>query len=79
MRVPLVDLTAQFQPIKGEVMRAIEEVLDSMQLFLGPNTRAFEEEFAAYCGTRSCVTVGNGTDARSSLSRTPSLPRPRRS
>ncbi|TMF04470.1 MAG: DegT/DnrJ/EryC1/StrS family aminotransferase [Chloroflexi bacterium] len=63
MRVPLVDLTAQFQPIKGEVMRAIEEVLDSMQLFLGPNTRAFEEEFAAYCGTRSCVTVGNGTDA----------------
>ncbi len=63
MRVPLVDLTAQFQPIKGEVMRAIEEVLDSMQLFLGPNTQAFEEEFAAYCGTRSCVTVGNGTDA----------------
>src|SRR5437016_7690039 len=63
MRVPLVDLTAQFQPIKGEVMRAIEEVLDSMQLFLGPNTQAFEEEFAAYCGTGSCITVANGTDA----------------
>ena len=38
MRVPLVDLTAQFQPIKQEVMQAIEEVLDSMHLFLGPNT-----------------------------------------
>jgi dTDP-4-amino-4,6-dideoxygalactose transaminase len=63
MRVPLVDLTAQFAPIKGEVMPAIEEVLDSMHLFLGPNNAAFEDEFAAYCGTQSCVTVGNGTDA----------------
>src|SRR6059058_2150454 len=63
MRVPLVDLTAQFQPLKTEVMAAIEDVLDSMHLFLGPNTQAFEEEFAAYCGARSCVSVGNGTDA----------------
>src|SRR5258708_17496597 len=63
MRVPLVDLTAQFRPIKTEVMQAIEAVLDSMHLFLGPNTAAFEAEFAAYCGTRSCVTVANGTDA----------------
>jgi dTDP-4-amino-4,6-dideoxygalactose transaminase len=29
-------------------MPAIEQVLESSQLFLGPNTRAFEEEFAAY-------------------------------
>src|SRR5947207_2843561 len=63
MRVPLVDLTAQFQPMKDEVMRAIEEVLDSMHLFLGPNTAAFEREFAAYCGTTDCVSVANGTDA----------------
>jgi len=63
MRVPLVDLTAQFQPIKQEVLQTIEDVLDSMHLFLGPNTQAFEEEFAGYCGTRSCVTVANGTDA----------------
>jgi dTDP-4-amino-4,6-dideoxygalactose transaminase len=63
MRVPLVDLTAQFAPIKQEVMTAVEDVLDSMHLFLGPNNAAFEDEFAAYCGTRACVTVGNGTDA----------------
>jgi dTDP-4-amino-4,6-dideoxygalactose transaminase len=63
MRVPLVDLGAQFQPIKTEVMQAIEGCLDSMHLFLGPNTHAFEEEFAAYCGTRGCVSVANGTDA----------------
>jgi dTDP-4-amino-4,6-dideoxygalactose transaminase len=63
MRVPLVDLTAQFAPIKLEVMAAVEEVLDSMHLFLGPTNAAFEDEFAAYCGTAACVTVGNGTDA----------------
>jgi dTDP-4-amino-4,6-dideoxygalactose transaminase len=63
MRVPLVDLSAQFEPIKKEVMQAIEDVLDSMHLFLGPNTHAFEDEFAAYCGTPQCVSVANGTDA----------------
>jgi dTDP-4-amino-4,6-dideoxygalactose transaminase len=63
MRVPLVDLSAQFAPIKAEVMGAIEEVLESMHLFLGPQNAAFEQEFAAYCGTCECVTVGNGTDA----------------
>jgi dTDP-4-amino-4,6-dideoxygalactose transaminase len=63
MRVPLVDLTAQFGPIKREVMQAIEDVLDEMHLFLGPNTRAFEAEFAAYCDVRDCVSVANGTDA----------------
>ena len=63
MHVPLVDLRAQFEPIKGEVMRAIEGVLESMQLYMGPNISAFEAEFAAYCGATSCVTVANGTDA----------------
>jgi dTDP-4-amino-4,6-dideoxygalactose transaminase len=63
MRVPLVDLVAQFRPLKPEVMQAMEEVLDSMHLFLGPNAKAFEDEFAAYCGTRTCVSLANGTDA----------------
>ena len=34
-----------------------------MQLYLGKNVRAFEEEFAAYCGARECIGVGSGTDA----------------
>src|SRR5437016_1371813 len=63
VRVPLVDLTAQFQPIKNEVLHAIGDVLESMHLFLGPNIQAFEDEFAAYCRTRSCISVANGTDA----------------
>jgi dTDP-4-amino-4,6-dideoxygalactose transaminase len=44
-------------------MAAIENCLASSQLFLGPNTQAFESEFAAYCGASHCVGVANGTDA----------------
>jgi len=63
MHVPQVDLPTQFRSLRAELMPAIERVLESGQLFLGPNTRAFEEEFAAYCGSRFAVAVGNGTDA----------------
>jgi dTDP-4-amino-4,6-dideoxygalactose transaminase len=63
MHIPLVDLKAQFQAIRGETLRAIEAALDSMELFLGPQTRAFEQEFAAYCEVPHAVGVGNGTDA----------------
>ena len=63
MQVPLVDLTSQFHSIKDEVMSAIEDVLESGQLFLGPHTRAFEQEFAAYCGATCAIGVADGTDA----------------
>jgi dTDP-4-amino-4,6-dideoxygalactose transaminase len=63
MQIPLVDLKAQYALIKDEVLGAIEEVLDGMQLFLGPQTRLFEEEFAALCGTRYGVGVSSGTEA----------------
>ena len=44
-------------------MAAFEDVLGSAQLFLGPNTRAFETEFAQMAGARYCAAVSNGTDA----------------
>ncbi len=61
--IPLVDLRAQYATIRDEVRKAIDEVLESMQLTIGPNVRAFDEEWAAYCGTRYAVGVGSGTDA----------------
>lgn len=61
--VPLVDLQAQYQTIKQDVLAAIESVLDGMQLFLGPQQKAFEQEFAAYCGCRYGISLSNGTDA----------------
>lgn len=63
MQIPLVGLQAQYATIKTEVVAAIEDVLEEMQLFLGPQTRAFEEEFAALCNTRYGIGVASGTDA----------------
>src|SRR4030095_7191614 len=47
----------------GEIMRCGRELLESSRLFLGPNTESFEAEFAAYCQSRFCIGVANGTDA----------------
>ncbi len=63
MHIPLVDLQAQYQSIKREIMAAIEQVFDGMQLFLGPQQQAFEQEFATYCGCRYGISLSNGTDA----------------
>lgn len=63
MAIPLNDLQAQFSSIKPEVMSAIESVLDSMHLFLGPQNQRFEESFASYCGCEYGIGVSNGTDA----------------
>ena len=63
MNVPLVDLRAAFAPVKEQVFREFESILDGMQLFNGPNTVAFEEEFAAYCGAAHGIGLSNGTDA----------------
>lgn len=63
MAIPLVDLKAQYQTIKHEVLPAIERVLEGMSLYLGPEQLAFEREFAAYCESQDSVSVSNGTDA----------------
>src|SRR5438128_2221073 len=52
MQIPLVDLRAQYETIKQEVMDAIEDVLANMQLFLGPQTQAFVLDFARAHGLR---------------------------
>lgn len=63
LRVPLVDLRAQYLALKPEIMAAFEEVLDGMQLFLGPQLHAFEHAFASYSGCQYGVGVASGTDA----------------
>ena len=61
--IPLVDLKTQYATIRDEVRQAIDEVLDSMQVTIGPNVRAFDKEWAEYCGTTQSIGVGSGTDA----------------
>ena len=63
MQIPLVNLRAQYQTIQLEVMAAIEDVFTNMQLFLGPQSKAFEQEFATYSGCDYGVGCSSGTDA----------------
>jgi dTDP-4-amino-4,6-dideoxygalactose transaminase len=63
MHVPFVDLKAQYRTVREEVLSELSQSLEGMELLLGPNVRAFESEFADYCGTEHAVGVGNGTDA----------------
>ena len=60
MTIPLVDLKAQYISIKDEIDSAIQRVLQNGQFILGPEVKAFEEEMAAYCGTK--FEFGGGKD-----------------
>lgn len=63
MRVPFLDLKLPHLELQQELEAAFRHVLESGWYILGQEVEAFEEEFAAYCGVRHCVGVGNGLDA----------------
>ncbi|MCX6144073.1 MAG: DegT/DnrJ/EryC1/StrS family aminotransferase [Ignavibacteriales bacterium] len=63
MKIPLVDLKAQYASIKPEIDRAIQHVLEETDFIGGSAVREFEMAFASYCGTRTAVGLANGTDA----------------
>jgi dTDP-4-amino-4,6-dideoxygalactose transaminase len=61
--IPLLDLRRQFNPIRGEIMREVERVIESQHFILGDDVERFEGNFAAYCGTTYAVGCASGTDA----------------
>ncbi len=63
MKIPLIDLVAQYHNIRGEIDQAIHEVLESGTFILGPKVAAFEEAIASYLGLKHAVGVASGTDA----------------
>ena len=63
MPVSLFDTATPLDPLRPAIDAAIARVLASGHFILGPEVRAFEEEFAAYCGARHAVGVANGTEA----------------
>ncbi len=63
MTIPLVDLHRQYEPLKTEIISGIEEVFESMHLFLGENVQALETEFAQFCGAKFGIGVSDGTAA----------------
>jgi dTDP-4-amino-4,6-dideoxygalactose transaminase len=64
-KIPLVDLRAQFATIRTEIEASIASVLESTAFIMGEEVKQFEREFAAYCGSKHCIGVANGTDALS--------------
>jgi dTDP-4-amino-4,6-dideoxygalactose transaminase len=62
-RIPVIDLKRQYQGVKAEIDEAVRRVIESGYYVEGPEVRAFEAEWAAYCGTRHCVALANGTDS----------------
>jgi dTDP-4-amino-4,6-dideoxygalactose transaminase len=63
VKVPYLDLKAQYSSIKPEIDAAIARVLDSGQFVLGPEVAGFEQDFAVYCGASECIALNSGTSA----------------
>jgi dTDP-4-amino-4,6-dideoxygalactose transaminase len=63
VKIPHVDVRAQYAPLLGELEERFAAVLDSGRFILGPEVEAFEREAADYLGVRHAVGVANGTDA----------------
>lgn len=63
MTVPLMDIQAQYGPLRAQIDAAIAGVLDSGRFILGPEGRALEASVSERLDGRPCVGVANGTDA----------------
>ena len=63
MRIPILDLKAQYAVIRDEVTSAISDVCESQAFALGPAVAEFEKNVAAYCDSKHAIGVSSGTDA----------------
>ncbi|MEI6863080.1 MAG: DegT/DnrJ/EryC1/StrS family aminotransferase [Candidatus Omnitrophota bacterium] len=63
MKVPLLDLKAQYATIRQEVDASLKKVIENQDFVLGAEVTGLEKEVAAYCGVKYGVGVASGTDA----------------
>jgi len=63
MRVPLLDLRAQYETIRHDVERAVARVFADQQFVLGVTVERFEADMKAYTGARHAIGVASGSDA----------------
>lgn len=61
--VPLLDLEAQYGPLRDDILAAVTRVCDSQRFIMGPEVEALEGELASYLGVRDAIAVSSGTDA----------------
>src|SRR5436189_1911184 len=63
MNIPLVNLKAQFAPLRAEMLESLARILDSQQFALGPEVKKFEEEVSAYSSVNYAIGCSSGSDA----------------
>lgn len=61
--IPFLNLKNLNASLRGELLEACARVIDSGWYIMGQELRAFEQEFADYCGSQHCIGVANGLDA----------------
>lgn len=63
MKVPMLDLTIQYQQLKAEINTAVQQLMENAHFILGSNVKKLEQDIAAYSRVKHGVGVGNGSDA----------------
>jgi dTDP-4-amino-4,6-dideoxygalactose transaminase len=63
MNVPLLDLQAQYRPLRDEILAAVTRVCDSQRFIMGPEIEGLERELSALIGVKHAIAVSSGTDA----------------
>ena len=64
MRVPLLDLKRQYDPLRPEIEARMREVIESQHFILGPAVESFEHAVRGYTGAGCVVGMSSGTDAQ---------------
>src|SRR5262245_23034818 len=62
-KIPLLDLQAQYAPLRDKILSAVTRVCDSQRYIMGPEIAALEEEIASLIGVTHAVSLSSGTDA----------------
>lgn len=63
MKIPLMNLNAQYGELKESIDRTMREIAQSSRFILGEETESFEKDMREYCNTKYAVGVASGTDA----------------
>ncbi len=63
MKVPMLDLNAQYSPILDDIRAEIEKVFDTHAYKLGPQVKEFEEDMQEFCNVKHAIGCASGTDA----------------
>src|ERR1700733_6236559 len=63
MKVPLLDLKAEYHELRDQILPALDRVCENSAFVLGEDVEQFEREFASYCDVKHCVALSSGTAA----------------